>query len=62
MRGKVLKLRTEELREEGEERLSVLIGKLLSDNRNDEVSLVLKDHKKRKELYKEYGILTDDEE
>lgn len=62
MRGKVLKLRTEELREEGEERLSVLIGKLLSDNRNDEVSLVLKDHNKRKELYKEYGILTDDED
>lgn len=42
--------------------MSVLIGKLLSDNRNDEVSLVLKDHNKRKELYKEYGILTDDED
>ena len=64
MGGKVLELESERLRAEGkaigevrgEERLSVLINKLILDKRNDEIQIVVTDAKKRRQYYDEYGL------
>ena len=40
----------------GEERLSVLINKLILDKRNDEIQSVVTDAKKRRQYYDEYGL------
>ena len=65
MRGKVLQLESERLREEGEirgkaegeARMQALIRNLLLDNRMDEVRKVVSNTGKYKDkLYKEYGL------
>ena len=69
MRGKVLQLESERLREEGEARgkaigkaegearMQALIKNLLLDNRMDEVRKVVSSTGKYKDqLYKEYGL------
>ena len=74
MGGKVLELeseRLERLRKEseaeakaigeaiGEERLSILIDHLILDGRSAEIQSVVKNAEVRKQLYKEYGILSE---
>ena len=60
MGGKVLELESERLRaegkEEGEERLSVLINRLILDGRSSEVQSVVTNAEIRKQMYKEYGM------
>ena len=64
MKGKVLQLESERLREEGETRgkaegearLSALINNLILDNRSDEVQRAVTDVNWRQELYKEYNL------
>lgn len=43
-------------REEGETRLATLLNRLFSDNRTEDVKLVLTDKDLREKLYREYGI------
>ena len=60
MGGKVLELESERLQAEGEkkgeERLSVLINRLILDGRSAEIQSVVTKPEIRKQLYKEYGI------
>lgn len=72
MGGKVLELESERLRAEGEaigteigkaigkaegeERLSVLINRLIMDGRSTEIQAVVTNAETRKQLYKEYGM------
>ncbi|MBU5680709.1 hypothetical protein [Blautia sp. MSJ-9] len=64
MGGKVLELESERLwaegkavgTAEGEERLSVLINRLILDGRSKEIQSVVTNPEIRKQLYKEYGI------
>ena len=64
MGGKVLELESERLRAEGkaigtaegEERLSVLINRLILDGRSTEIQSVVTNAEIRKQMYKEYGI------
>ena len=72
MGGKVLELESERLRAEGEaigteigkaigkaegeERLSVLINRLIMDGRSKEIQAVVTNAETRKQLYKEYGM------
>lgn len=67
MGGQVLELASEraerlareaaaEAAAEAEERLSVLINKLILDGRSDEIQKVVTDPELRKQMYKEYGL------
>ena len=60
MGGKVLELESERLWAEGEargeERLSVLINRLILDGRSTEIQSVVTNAEIRKKMYKEYGI------
>ena len=64
MGGKVLELESERLRAEGEirgeakgeERLSILINRLILDGRSTEIQSVVTNAEIRKQMYKEYGI------
>ena len=64
MGGKVLELESERLRAEGEirgeakgeERLSILINRLILDGRSAEIKSVVTNAEIRKQMYKEYGI------
>ena len=68
MGGKVLELESERLLAEGkaigkaegetkgEERLSVLINRLILDGRSTEIQSVVTNAEIRKQMYKEYGI------
>lgn len=64
MGGKVLELESERLRAEGkaigtaegEERLSVLINRLILDGRSSEIQSVVTNAEIRKQMYKEYGM------
>ena len=60
MGGKVLELESERLRakgkEEGEERLSVLINRLILDGKSTEIQSVVTNAEIRKEMYKKYGM------
>ena len=64
MGGKVLELESERLRAEGEirgeakgeERLSILINRLILDGRSTEIQSVVTNAEIRKKMYKEYGI------
>ena len=64
MGGKVLELESERLRAEGkaigeirgEERLSVLINRLILDGRSAEIQSVVTNAEIRKQMYKEYGM------
>ena len=60
MGGKVLELESERLERKGkikgEERLGILINRLIQDGRNTEIQSVATDKEIRQRLYKEYGI------
>ena len=64
MGGKVLELESERLRAEGEirgeakgeERLSILINRLILDGRSTEIQSVVTNAEIRKQMYKEYGM------
>lgn len=60
MGGKVLELESERLRAEGkaegEERMSILINRLILDERSNEISAATTDKAFREKLYKEYGF------
>ena len=64
MGGKVLELESERLRAEGEirgeakgeERLGILIKRLILDGRSTEIQSVVTNAEIRKQMYKEYGI------
>ena len=64
MGGKVLELESERLLAEGkaigeakgEERLSILINRLILDGRSTEIQSVVTNAEIRKQMYKEYGI------
>ena len=64
MGGKVLELESERLRAEGEirgeakgeERLSILINRLILDGRSTEIQSVVTNAEIRTQMYKEYGI------
>lgn len=60
MRGHVLELESEKrerlLKEQGEERLSVLINRLILDGRSDEIQKVVTDKEIREKTYKEYQL------
>ena len=56
MGGKILQLKSERLREEGENRVNQLNEYLISDNRLDDLARAVKDRKYQAELYKEYGL------
>ncbi len=60
MDGKVLELESERLERKGEikgeERLGILINRLIQDGRNTEIQSVATDKEIRQRLYKEYGI------
>ena len=64
MGGKVLELESERRRAEGEirgeakgeERLSILINRLILDGRSTEIQSVVTNAEIRKQMYKEYGI------
>lgn len=64
MGGKVLELESERLRAEGEirgeakgeERLSILINRLILDGRSAEIQSVVTNAEIRKQMYKEYGM------
>ena len=57
---KVLELESERLERKGEikgeERLGILINRLIQDGRNTEIQSVATDKEIRQRLYKEYGI------
>ncbi len=44
------------LKEQGEERLSVLINRLILDGRSDEIQKVVTDKEIREKTYKEYQL------
>ena len=54
--GKVFELESERLRAEGEERLSILINRLILDGRSIEIQAVVTNAEIQKQLYKEYGM------
>ena len=60
MDGKVLELESERLERKGEikgeERLGIIINRLIQDGRNTEIQSVATDKEIRQRLYKEYGI------
>ena len=63
MGGQVLELASEkaerlakEAAKEAEERMSILINKLILDGRSDEIQKVVTDPELRKRMYKEYGL------
>ena len=60
MGGKVLELESERLERKGEikgeERLGILINRLIQDGRNTEIQSVATDKEIRQRLYKECGI------
>ena len=60
MDGKVLELESVRLERKGEikgeERLGILINRLIQDGRNTEIQSVATDKEIRQRLYKEYGI------
>lgn len=64
MRGKILELESEKLLAKGEkigevrgeERLSILINRLILDGKSEKIQAVVTDPKTRKELYHEYGL------
>ena len=64
MGGKVLELESERLRAEGEirgeakgeERLSILINRLILDGRSTEIQSAVTNAEIRKQMYKEYGM------
>ena len=64
MGGKVLELESERLRAvgeirgeaKGEERLSILINRLILDGRSTEIQSVVTNAEIRKQMYKEYRI------
>ena len=60
MGGKVLELESERLERKGEikgeERLGILINRLIRDGRNTEIQQAATDKEIRQRLYKEYGI------
>ena len=64
MGGNVLELESERLtakgiqqgRTEGEERLSVLINRLILDGRSSQIQVIVNDKQEREKAYKEYHI------
>lgn len=63
MGGQVLELASEkaerlakEAAKEAEERMGILINKLILDGRSDEIRKVVTDPELRKRMYKEYGL------
>ena len=64
MGGKVLELESERLTakgiqqgmQKGEERLSVLINRLILDGRSSQIQVIVNDKQEREKAYKEYHI------
>ena len=60
MGGKVLELESERLTakgmQKGEERLSVLLNRLILDGRSSQIQVIVNDKQEREKAYKEYHI------
>ena len=60
MGGKVLELESERLTtkgmQKGEERLSVLLNRLILDGRSSQIQVIVNNKQEREKVYKEYHI------